>query len=164
MSDDLKLDEAGNIEYNSYVESLKNEIANGLKNEFSNYVGCTIGQVSKTEVNETVKKVLEDTFRDTIRHVQGVSEVPEIKTDILWNKMSFKEKAVWFSYRHIFKKKAQLLRSTIDEMNAKNPDGPRFNYPPILEPNPKQILVFDAKVKFGQPVEFVMCDIIIENK
>lgn len=89
---------------------------------------------------------------------------PQCAVDLLWNKMSFREKVLWFAMRYVFRKTAAVLRFTQAiwgraQIGLTDDFGEPIDalcLPPWLEPWPKTVCVVEYYILAPLPAESVV--------
>ena len=142
----------------------------------------------KTFLGEKVNKNTEDQVKNTVRNMLAkMSAVlhtgtpyEDLKVNVLWNVFSLKEKALWFYYNRLTKIGAKE-RAKIDQINEQSYkeyleeletceewesweiDWHRLEYPDLYQPEPKQMIRVDVKIKPIQPIEFIGINLQLED-
>lgn len=123
---------------------------------------------------KVTKQVLERSVKNTLEATPGVSR-PSVKCETLWARMKFKEKALWWLYRHVFKQQALAFRAAYYdawdarvELWLRDNDGLDLidcplecGLPNYLEPDPKTIMLVDATIQLFQPLNFISFDFVV---
>lgn len=129
-----------------------------------------IGQKNTAKTKASIEMSLSSVFKKL--HEDGVvGAAHKVETRTLWQTMSWKEKALWWLYRRVFKEQARAFREAYYaawearvalwayENKADAIDCPfEIHLPRYLEPYPKSVMVIDAKVKVNQSLDFIEVD------
>lgn len=130
-----------------------------------------IGQKNSKVILENVKKGVIKYFDKMAQNSIIAKDYKLDKVMRLWDSFSLYRKLKWWIYNKVwpFKELAECKREILDnerlirylEAKIEYPkDDPldhieRIEYPPILEPNPKSIVVMDIDIKPSQPLDYV---------
>lgn len=113
-----------------------------------------------------------------LKEQPGVTDSSVTKCAKLWDTMPFKEKTVWFFYNVLFpskgvRKREQISAAHLELAHAWKLDNPEagwdecpyvLEYPNVLQPFPKSIIVVESILKLSAPLEYIQVDLEITNE
>ena len=125
-----------------------------IEKEIKEQLNALIGCKMTPSVIETVREQVEKTLNTK------ASTCSDVKVDVLWKVMPFREKIKWFIFNKFpFKAEGDAHRSAIARWQhyrwLATWEIAHEELPHYLEPSPKSVLVFQAQLNLTQPLEYI---------
>ena len=158
-------------------ENIQKDIREGLEKFIFEPV------VNDGKIKEVITDILNKYYEsgDIVDH--NIQQPDNVKVDLMWRTFSWKQKLKWYFYDKFLKKNKKEIIDIVDnynslvfklnnkllaELDEDDEDGsyvPKstMDYPYYVQPNPKQIIVSDIRIKPNQTLSYVRLDLTIDK-
>lgn len=148
------------IEDDAYFKQVTNDLRNDIFERLSRDPR-PLSEMKREDITRELTEAIRKQF--DLHGLHDDSNLPVIKTQLLWDTMTKRQKVQWWFFKYFLKDIGKSIRWAIDQANIalyeaeKDSDNysSRIEYPVIFNQMPKGTILFDVKAKLAGSIEMV---------